>query len=465
MAGAVANAALALDRRVAVNLNYTASSEVMNACIARARIRRVLTSRKVVERFPNLRLDAELVFLEDVVPRLTRRDKLVAALQARLVPVFLLERLLGLSRVDPEEVATIIFTSGSTGDPKGVMLTHRNIATNVDAFGDALRFYAGDVLVGVLPFFHSFGYTVTVWAALMLDPKVVYHHNPLEYRQVAALAAKHRANILVATPTFLRTYLRGCDPADFAALDLVVTGAEKLPTELADAFQKRFGVRPVEGYGTTELSPVVSCNIPPARMPDRSDAALREGTVGRPMRDIEVKVVDLDSGQELGLNRSGMLLVRGPNVMKGYLDEPRKTAEVMRDGWYVTGDIAQIEPGGFIRITGRESRFAKIGGEMVPHIRIEEALTRILNLEEDSVALAVTSVPDARKGERLVVLHTGLPKPVEQVCRELNASGLPPLWIPSPDSFCQVAEIPVLGTGKVDLRRLRDLALKQSESR
>jgi len=458
VAAVVVNAAVLLDRRVPINLNYTVSSEVMNLCVARAGIRHVLTSRRVMERFENLKIDAELVYLDDLKEKVTLCDKALAVAQTWLLPAAVLERLLGLHEVDPDDLMTVIFTSGSTGDPKGAMLTHRNVGTNVEGFNQALHLGSQDVLIGILPFFHSFGYTVAMWAGLMLEPKVVYHVNPLEYRQVGALSRKHRATMLVAAPTFLRSYVRRCEPEDFASLNLVVTGAEKLPKELADAFESRFGVRPVEGYGTTELSPVVSANIPPERALAGAPYGVKEGTVGRPIPGVSVKVVDLDTGRELGPNKSGMLLATGPNVMRGYLGQPELTAEVIRDGWYVTGDIAEVDEEGFIRITGRQSRFSKIGGEMVPHIRIEEALGRILTPDEDKVALAVTAVPDLRKGERLVVLHTGLSKASEQVCRELGEAGLPPLWIPSPDSFCQVEEIPVLGTGKVDLRRLKELA-------
>ena len=456
--GVVVNAALALDRRVAVNLNYTVSSEVMNLCIAQANIRHVLTTRKMRERFP-LTIDAELVYVEDFKDQARWSDKLAAAAQAWLWPIWLLERRFGLHGIDPDDLLTIIFTSGSTGKPKGVMLTHRNIGSNVEAFNQVLRLHKDDVVVGILPFFHSFGYTTTLWLALMLDPAVVYHYSPLEPRQVGALCARYRGTILIATPTFLRSYVRRCAPEEFASLDAVVTGAEKLPPELATAFERQFGVRPVEGYGTTELAPVVSCNIPANRSVDGSDRDCREGTVGRPLPGISAKVVDLDTGEDLGPDRSGMLLIKGPNVMKGYLDQPELTAQVIRDGWYVTGDVAVIDNDGFIRITGRESRFSKIGGEMVPHLGVEEALIKVLSLGEDDVKVAVTGVPDPKKGERLVVLHTGLPTAPEQLCRDLGRSGLPPLWVPSPDSFIQVEQIPVLGTGKLDLKQVKELAL------
>ncbi len=457
-AGAVlANAALSIDGRVAVNLNYTLSSEVMSVCLHRAGIRHVLTSRAMMEKL-QMDIDAELVYLEDLKVNATLADKLIAMAQTWLVPVGMLERRLGLRRIDPEETLTVIFTSGSTGDPKGVVLTHRNIGSNVAAFNQILRLVKDDVLIGILPFFHSFGYTTGLWSVLTLLPKGIYHFSPLEARPVGSLCRRHHGTILIATPTFLRSYVRRCPAEDFASLDVVVTGAEKLPADVADAFEKRFGVRPVEGYGTTELSPVVSCNIPPSRMISDEQQGCKEGTVGQPIPGVSAKVVDLDTGEDLGVDESGMLLIRGPNVMKGYLDQPELTAEVIRDGWYTTGDIAMIDAEGYIRITGRQSRFSKIGGEMVPHLRVEEALSQVLSLGDEELKVAVTGVPDAKKGERLVVLHTGLSASPEQICRELAGAGLPPLWIPSQDSFCDVDEIPVLGTGKLNLKRLKELA-------
>jgi acyl-[acyl-carrier-protein]-phospholipid O-acyltransferase/long-chain-fatty-acid--[acyl-carrier-protein] ligase len=365
-----------------------------------------------------------------------------------------------LTKIRDDDLLTIIFTSGSTGHPKGVMLTHRNIGSNVESVNQLVRLAPEDVLLGILPLFHSFGYTVTMWTVLSLPPKGIYHFNPLEAREVGKLCRKHGATIMVTTPTFVRSYLRRCERGDFATLDVVFAGAEKLTTELADAFEKHFGVRPVEGYGATELSPVVAGNCPPSRAVSQARAGVKEGTIGRPLPGISVKVVDLESGTELGPNQAGMLLVSGPGVMKGYYGQPERTAEVIRDGWYVTGDVAAIDEEGFIRITGRISRFSKLAGEMVPHVRVEEAIREILGQEEDELKVAVTAVPDPKKGERLVVLYTELGQRPEQICRTL-AGCLPPLWVPSPDSFCQVEAIPVLGTGKLDLSRLKDLALAE----
>jgi acyl-[acyl-carrier-protein]-phospholipid O-acyltransferase / long-chain-fatty-acid--[acyl-carrier-protein] ligase len=459
--GVAANAALGMDRRISVNLNYTVTSDVMNDCIKQCGIRHVLTSRRVLERL-DFQLDAELVCLEDFKDRITLADKLLSFVAARLLPTSLLERHLGFATVKPDDLLTVIFTSGSTGRPKGVMLSHENVGSNVAAVDDIIRLTKDDVLLGILPFFHSFGYTVTLWTVLSMDPKGVYHYSPLEAREVGKLCRKHGVTIMLSTPTFLRSYIRRCDADDFRSIQVLFTGAEKLPTELADAFERKFGIRPIEGYGCTELSPIGSANIPPGRGQQGHFEGVKEGTIGRPLPGIRAKIVDLDTGADLGPNQTGMLLFTGPNVMKGYLGKPELTKEVIRDGWYVTGDVAEIDNDGFIKITGRISRFSKLAGEMVPHLRIEETINHVLNLEDaEEIHLAVSAVPDAKKGERLVVLHTGLAIPPEDICRQLADAGLPSLWIPSADSFCQVPQIPLLGTGKLDLKGVKDLALKE----
>lgn len=453
--GFLTNMALALDRRVAVNLNYTVSSETMNACIKMAGIKHVLTSRKFMEKM-EFTLDAEVVYLEDFKDKATTIDKAVGWLSSYLLPTGMLEGWLGLAKMQPDDVLTIIFTSGSTGTPKGVMLTYANVGSNVAAIDQVVHLKQSDVLIGILPFFHSFGYTVTLWGVAALDIKGAYHFSPLDGRQIGKLTAENKGTLLLSTPTFLRTYLRRCEVEEFKTLDVVVCGAEKLPKDLADEFEKKFGVRPVEGYGTTELSPLVSVNVPPSRSIDNFQVDRREGSVGRTVPGVSAKITHLETGAEQKVGDSGMLWISGPNVMKGYMHQPELTAKAIQDGWYQTGDVAFIDSEGFIHITGRESRFSKIGGEMVPHLRIEETLQEVMN----GADCFVIGVPDESRGERLIVLHTNKELAPATMIEHLNAAGLPALWIPKPNQFYAVDAIPTLGTGKTDLRKSQELAVQ-----
>lgn len=457
-AGAVvANAAMPLAGRIAVNLNYTLSPALINNCIRQCGIKHVLTSRKFIERL-KIEVEAEMVFLEDFAGKVTLGDKLAAFVQARLLPTGRLERKLGLTAIKPDDMLTIIFTSGSTGDPKGVMLSYENVGSNLRAIAQTIKLSPDDVALGVLPFFHSYGYTTALWTVLTLDPTGTYHFNPLDAHQVGKLCRDYHATVFMATPTFLRTYLKRCEPQDFATLDVVFGAAERVPPELFDSFEAKFGVRPLEAYGCTELSPLVAVNVPPSRSPHGDQSGVREGTVGRPIPGVKVKVVHPETWQEMPRGEPGMLLVSGPSVMRGYLNQPEATARVIRDGWYITGDLATIDADGFITITGRESRFSKLGGEMVPHVTIEDALQKLLGGDEDHLMAVVTAVADPRKGERLVVLYLPTDKKPDQIRQALAAAGLPNLWIPSPDSFVQIEHIPILGTGKLDLKAMRELA-------
>ncbi|MBI1346482.1 MFS transporter [bacterium] len=463
VACALVNAAVTLNRRVTVNLNYTMSEQDLRFCVQEAGLTHIITSRKMLEKKP-VELGAEFVFIEDLKEKITGFDKARAFLGAYVWPIAILERWLGLTSVPLNDPMTCIFTSGSTGEPKGVVLSHQNIRSTVDGADQLFQINQNDVVLGVIPLFHSLGFLATLWLPLCLDPKVVYHINPLDARQIGELAEKHKATILFATPTFLRTYLKRCTPEQFAHLDLVVVGAEKLPPDLAQQFQEKFNVVPTEGYGATETTGPAAVNVPDHRCEMTTQIGTKLGTVGRPMPDVLVRVVDPDTKQLLPQGSEGLLEIKGPNVMLGYLNRPEKTATVIRDGWYNSGDMAKVDLEGFIQITGRLSRFSKIGGEMVPHIKIEECLLGILETshgEETGPLLAVTAVPDPKKGERIVVLHRPLSKDVPSILKELGACDLPNLWLPDAEAFAEVSEIPLLGTGKTDLKAVKQLAAER----
>jgi acyl-[acyl-carrier-protein]-phospholipid O-acyltransferase / long-chain-fatty-acid--[acyl-carrier-protein] ligase len=459
VAGVAVNAALAFDRRVAVNLNYTASAQTIAECIRVAGIRRVLTSKRFIEKL-ELQLPCEVVLLEDLRGKIGRREKIHAGLYTYVLPAFIGERLLGLTSIKPDDLITVIFTSGSTGTPKGVMISHANVNHQIDGIAQLVRLTENDCVLGLLPFFHAFGYAVTLWTALCEPCSAAYHFNPLDARQIGNLAEKYKATILLATPTFLRGYMRRIEPEQFKHVDVVIVGAEKMPSDLFAAYEQRFGVRPSEGYGCTEMSPVVSVNIPKSRSMAKHQVDAVEGSVGRPLPGVAAKIVSLEDERELGVDQEGMLWLRGPNTMQGYLNQESLSAEVLRDGWYRTGDMAKLDKDGFIHITGRQSRFSKIGGEMVPHGKVEDALAQLLadGPDDDQVRAVVTAVPDERKGERLVVLHLPMSKTKDELRKGLTHAGLPNLYIPSDDCFVEVTQIPLLGSGKLDLKAAQQIA-------
>jgi acyl-[acyl-carrier-protein]-phospholipid O-acyltransferase/long-chain-fatty-acid--[acyl-carrier-protein] ligase len=455
--GALVNFAASFLGRVPVNLNYTASSEVIASCAQQCDLRTVVTSKAFLERFPNLRIPAKSLLLEDLLANPTLGEKLSALLISWL-PFKLLKRALGARASSIDDLATIIFSSGSTGDPKGVMLTHYNIASNVQQVMQVFRLDSDDRILGILPFFHSFGFTITLWLPALTGVGVVFHANPLDASTIGELVSKYRVTLLIATPTFLQAYIRRCSPEHFGSLKYVLVGAEKLSERVANAFEDTFGIRPLEGYGCTECSPVVAVNGPGFRAPGFRQVAAKRGRVGHPLPGISVRIVDPETGNMLGADQPGLLRVKGPNVMQGYLGRPEKTAEVLKDAWYTTGDIVSMEADGFLTITDRLTRFSKIGGEMVPHIRIEDKLQELAQVAEQK--FVVTAVADEKKGERLVVLHTLSDDTLKDVLEKLAASELPALWKPRPNSFFRVETLPYLGTGKLDLRAVKQRAVE-----
>jgi len=478
--GALSNLAAALSGRTSVNLNYTAGPAGMRSACEQAGLTTVLTSRLFLEKAGIAVPEGVTpVWIEETRDRIGFASRLVATALALAGPVRLVERLCGARRaVRLDDVATIIFSSGSTGDPKGVPLTHYNIDSNLQGVKQVFRLGKHDRVLGILPLFHSFG-TLILWLSLGSRVGIVFHPNPLDAAAIGALVQRYRITFLVATPTFLGLYMRRCSPAQFGSLQLILTGAEKLPERVAQSFEDVFGIRPLEGYGATECSPVIAVSTLDFRAPGFYQPGSRRGSAGQALPGVALRVVDPDTFAPREPNESGLLLVRGPNVMAGYLGRDDLTAEALRDGWYVTGDIASLDEDGFLRITDRLSRFSKIGGEMVPHGRVEEALNAAAAASgamagaaggaagaggaaaapgPGAPVMAVTAVPDARKGERLAVLHTLDPAAIPAILEHVAQSGLPNLFIPRADQFVKVEKIPVLGTGKLDLRALRRIA-------
>jgi acyl-[acyl-carrier-protein]-phospholipid O-acyltransferase / long-chain-fatty-acid--[acyl-carrier-protein] ligase len=327
---------------------------------------------------------------------------------------------------------------------------------------------SSDSILGCLPLFHSFGCTVTLWYPIIYGVNIVTYPTPLETKRLAELVEKYSVTVMIATPTFLRGYLKGVHREQLGSLRIVVTGAEKLPNTVAEAFETRFGKRVLEGYGLTETSPVSNVNLPdpdPIGKVGDGHAWLpshRPGSVGQLMPGMAVRIADPETGEPRSIHESGMIWFKGANIFEGYLKDPKRTAEALTDdGWFRTGDIGRVDTDGFLYIEGRLSRFSKIGGEMVPHETVEETIIKAMGLENESVRrLAIVGIPDPDKGEALVLL-TSIPggpehREILDLRYRLLERGVPALWIPK--RMIRVADIPVLASGKLDVQACEKVA-------
>ena len=460
VAGALVNVAAPLCGKTSVNLNYTVGKSGLEAAVRLAGLRTIVTSRVFVEKAKlELPDGPSVIWLEDIARTIGTGQKIFASALAFCAPARVIELACGQQTpLTMDDLATIIFSSGSTGEPKGVMLSHFNVDANAQGVGQVLHLYHDEKVLGILPFFHSFGYLV-FWFVMFNNAGIVFHPSPLDVAAIGELVSRYRITFLVTTPTFLQLYLRRCTPEQFSSLRVVLTGAEKLPARLVQAFEDRFGIGPIEGYGITECAPVVAVNCPDFRAAGFYQPASRRGTVGQPLPGVSVQIVDPDTFTPLPPDTSGMLLVKGPNVMQGYLGREDLTAKALHDEWYITGDLALLDEDGFLTITDRLSRFSKIGGEMVPHGRVEEALQQAAGA--DMQVFAVTGIPDERKGEQLAVLHTLDESQIPGIVSKLAANGLPNLYIPPRPNFIKVESLPMLGTGKMDLRSLKRIAMER----
>jgi acyl-[acyl-carrier-protein]-phospholipid O-acyltransferase/long-chain-fatty-acid--[acyl-carrier-protein] ligase len=444
--------------RVAVNLNYTASKEFMQSAMDQAGVQTLITSRKFLEKVPGIPLPPHVIYAEDLLTGFSGMAKICGLITSRLLPLPLLVNDRWWS---PDDPLTVLFSSGSTAQPKGILLSHHNILSNIDGFHVVARPQPNDSLCSVLPFFHSFGFTAGLWFPMTCGLQAAYHHHPLETDAIGTLAATNQCTILMGTPTFLTGWVRKIKPESFAHLRWVVVGAEKLRPKIADMFEKRFGVRPLEGYGATECSPVIAVNVPDVTYDEVTQIGTIEGSVGRALPNLRTKVCDPETGDLRPPGERGLLFVKGPSVMKKYLKNPEKTAEVLQDGWYNTGDIVMIDDEGFITITDRLSRFSKLAGEMISHSAVEEALQNAVNCTPDR--LAVTGLPDEKKGERLIVIYDRTLGEAADLQPAVQALTIPNLWKPDIRNWIPVDALPTLGTGKLDLKGLKTIAQEHLE--
>ena len=463
--GLIANIAVLFAGKIPVNINFTASHNAIRSCIRQADVDRFITADPFVRRVsafpwpPN----RDLIFIERTIPEL-KKDIVKWGILAKLLPAPLLATILGLNKRRDADEAILLFTSGSSGEPKGVPLTHRNVMANVTQFASRLNISKKASLLGCLPLFHSFGCTVTLWYPVIEGINLITYPSPLETKRLAELISLHQINVLLATPTFLRGYMKRIDPAQLESLDLIVTGAEKLPQNLADAFEEKFGVRPMEGYGLTETSPATNVNLPnPNEETDsHSLPAMCNGSVGQLLPGIAIKLIDPASEKEVPLDQPGIIILKGANIFPGYLRDEKRTKEVLSaDGWFRTGDVGYLDSEGFLHIRGRISRFSKIAGEMVPHETIEAAINKVLGLDgETERKIAIVGIPDEQKGEAIVLLSTIAGQALEQECIDLRYKllddGLTSLWCPK--IIIPVQEIPLLASGKLDIKSCQELA-------
>lgn len=465
--GSIANLAVLCAGKVPVNLNFTAGVSAINASLRLAEIETVITANAVRAKVKDFPWPEKTLDLATEIKELGGKKAILPWLIAAwILPNQLIANLLGLPKKGDNEEAGLLFTSGSSGEPKGVVLTHRNILSNCWQVLSLCVLPNSATMIGCLPIFHSFGFTATMWYPMIRACKVVTIPSPLDTRGIIDAIAEEKATVLVGAPTFLRPIAKRAEPAELASLNLIVTGAEKLPPDLTEVFREKFSLDMMQGYGLTETSPAANINQPHPALPSGHGAetqeAMRVGSVGRMMPGMTSRILDPDTMEEIPDTERGLVIYRGGNVFGGYLKNPEKTKEAFHNGWFVTGDLGRFDEDGFLFIEGRLSRFSKIGGEMVPHGTVEQNIVDTFEFDQsEGYVVAVMGVPDPGKGEALVLLTT-LELTVKELREKLLAANLPNLWVPK--VIKRVDAIPVLGTGKLDLKGCQDAAKSAMKS-
>lgn len=471
-AGVLTNMATLLCGKAVVNLNFTANQETLAAAVKEAEIKTIYTSERFLKKLSKKGVDLSLllaqvkvIYLEELRGSISKAEMLRTWLTVKLLPASWLQHLYCHAH-DADQTAAILFSSGSEGTPKGVMLSHRNIMANLKQVSDVLNTEERDVIMASLPLFHAFGLTVTQFMPLIEGLPLVCHADPTDALNIAKAIAKYHVTMLCGTSTFFRLYTKNSKihPLMLTSLRLVVAGAEKLNPDVRDAFKLKFNKDILEGYGATETTPVAGVNLPDALDYDdwKVQVGNKTGTIGMPLPGSNFKIVDPDTFEELPTGEAGMILIGGAQVMKGYLNNPQKTAEVIKEidrgRWYVTGDKGHLDADGFLSIIDRYSRFAKLGGEMISLSAVEENVRFALHNNE--AELVAVNLPHTRKGEKIVLLAS-TDIEADDVRKAMLAHGCNPLMIPS--EYFQIEEMPTLGAGKTNFKLAKTLALELCE--
>ena len=462
--GAIASIAILSLGKTLVNLNFTAGKKALYSPATQAEVKHIYTSRKFLDKMLERGIDlasyfpdSKLLMLEDIKEEISTLSRITTLLKAIILPASIIRNSY-FKDVSMNDTAAILFSSGSEGSPKGVKLSHSNIAANAKQASIELGAVDSDVIMSTLPTFHAFGFAITTLMPLSEGIPIVCHADPKDVTTIASGIQKYSGTILVGTPTFLRMYSinKKVTSESMQSLRLVVAGAEKLRTEVREGFEAKFKIPVYEGYGTTETSPGASVNLPDIKAPYK--LRNRPGTVGKAFSGTEFRIVDPDSLESIPTGEDGLILIGGPQIMKGYLKMPEKTAEVIEviDGyrWYRTGDKGHLDKDGFLTIVDRYSRFAKIGGEMISLTIVEEEILDACN--DNELEIAATCLPDQRKGEKIILLATNnLDK--NKLKKLLSVANVNPLYHPA--QVILVEEIPKLGSGKTDFGVTKKIAL------
>jgi acyl-[acyl-carrier-protein]-phospholipid O-acyltransferase/long-chain-fatty-acid--[acyl-carrier-protein] ligase len=419
--------------RIPVMINYsTGAEENCKYAQKKCKFTTIITSKSLLEKIKCPVVEG-MVMLEDIMAGISTGDKLKAALVSKLPAPAIMNL---IHKGDENDTATILFTSGSEKDPKAVQLTHKNIVSNIESFCGYMNITDRDVMLANLVFFHVFGLTVNLWVSLYKGMTMITYANPLDFQTICNIAREEKPTVMVGTPSFFWGYLSKSQPGDFATIRVMVAGADKCPDALRQGYMEKHGVVLLEGYGATETSPVISVN---------SHEMNRPGSIGHVIPGVQVRIENFETGEECKVREVGKILVKGDLVMKGYYNDPQLTEEAFINGWYNTGDMGYFDEDGYLYHAGRFKRFAKIGGEMVSLVKVENVMEKYLH---EGVKCCIVEVTDKKKGSEIVAAVTEEVNKTE-ILRKMMAD-LPPIALPR--QFVVIRDLPMMGTGKIDFR-------------